>query len=59
MRETDGGRKGGMGRGGERVGSTFCSTLPCMLWPELPLVFSCTYFSSVLPMVLSELTQGC
>lgn len=30
--------------GGRRVGSTFCSLLPCELQPELPLVFSLTYF---------------
>lgn len=54
-RETDGGRKGGPGRGGAQVGSAPCSLLCRTLWPELPLAFSCTYFSSVLSTIRSEL----
>lgn len=42
--------------GGRRVGSTFCSLLPCELQPELPLVFSLTYF--LRPTSPSYLMQG-
>lgn len=57
--EGDRWRQKGMGKGGEHVGTTFCSPVPYVLWPELPLVFSLTYFSVALPMVRSELMQGC
>lgn len=42
--------------GGRWVGSTFCSLLPCELQPELPLVFSLTYF--LRPTSPSYLMQG-